>query len=93
MQKRGSEGGRRGFTGTPIHGLSLTFMVLIPRSVLRAVIPAKAGIQVVPFFLDTRLRGCDGCNDSSTTPQLAAALSLLTSRSPAGDCAREYACI
>jgi hypothetical protein len=33
------------------------------------VIPAKAGIQVRTFFLDTRLRGCDGRNDSSDTPQ------------------------
>jgi hypothetical protein len=32
------------------------------------VIPAQAGIQAGTFFLDTRLRGCDGCDDSSDTP-------------------------
>jgi hypothetical protein len=26
-----------------------------------------AGIQKGPFFLDTRLRGCDGCGDRSDT--------------------------
>jgi len=34
--------------------------------------PEKAGIQSVMFFLDTRLRGCDGCNHSTDTSQLAA---------------------
>jgi len=38
------------------------------RKMTSPVIPAKAGIQVVIFFLDTRLRGCDGCDDSSDTP-------------------------
>jgi len=45
--------------------------VSLPAPYWGVVIPAKAGIQVFPFLLDTRLRGCDGSDGSSDPLQFA----------------------
>ena len=42
--------------------------VSFPAACCGSVIPAKAGIQIVTLFLDTRLRGCDARNYRSDTP-------------------------
>ncbi len=60
-------------TNPRIARVSLISMGIIPRGLLR-VGHSREGENPVGgiFSLDTRLRGCDSCDDSSDTPQLAA---------------------
>jgi len=51
--------------------INLNFLrVVISAVCCGFVIPAKAGIQMRTFLLDTRLRGCDDHDDSSDTRSL-----------------------